>query len=96
MIFSRNARLVTGGHLTDPLSCLTYSSVVSRESVRIAFLIASVNGYDIIAEDVQNAHVQETSPEKYFAIAGDESGGDKGKTAPRARALYGLTSSGTS
>jgi hypothetical protein len=55
-----------------------------------------VNGYDIISADVQNAYVQITSPEKYFAIAGDESGGDKGKTAPRARALYGLTSSGTS
>jgi hypothetical protein len=75
---------------------LTYSYVVSIESVRIAFLIAAVNGYDIIAEDVQNAYVQATSLEKYFSIAGDEFGDDKGKMALIVRALYGLKSSGAS
>jgi hypothetical protein len=33
MDFTRKRRLVAGGHLTEPPSCLTYSSVVSRESV---------------------------------------------------------------
>jgi hypothetical protein len=64
MDFTQKARLVAGGHLTDPLSCLTYSSVVSRESVRITFLIYAINGYDVIAADVQNAYVQATSLEK--------------------------------
>jgi hypothetical protein len=58
---------------------LTYSSVVSRESVRTAFLIAAVNGYDIIAADVPNAYAQATSLERYFAISGDEFGDNKGK-----------------
>jgi 2-keto-3-deoxy-L-rhamnonate aldolase RhmA len=47
---------------------LTYSSVVSRESVRIAFLIAAVNGYDIIVVDVQNAYVQATSLENILQL----------------------------
>jgi hypothetical protein len=88
--------LSQGGHLTDPPSCLTYSSVVSRESVRISFLIAAVNGYEIIAAGVQNAYVQATSLVNYVAIAGDEFGDDKGKTAPIVRALYGLKCSGAS
>jgi hypothetical protein len=94
MDFTRKARLVAGVHLTDPPSCLTFSSVVSRESVIIAFLIAAINGYDVIATDVQNAYVQASSLEKYYAIAGDEFGEDKGKTALIVRALYGLKSSG--
>jgi hypothetical protein len=81
MDFTRKARFVAGGHLADPPSCLTYSSVVSRDSVIIDFLIAAINGYYVIAVDVQNAYVQATSLEKYYAIAGDEFGEDKGKTA---------------
>jgi hypothetical protein len=69
---------------------------VSRESVRIAFLIAAINGYDVIAADVQNAYVHATSLEKYYAIAGDEFGEDKGKTALIVRVVYGLKSSGAS
>ena len=39
--FMHKARLVARGHLTDPPTTLTYSSVVSRESVRLTFLIAA-------------------------------------------------------
>jgi hypothetical protein len=46
------------GHPTDPPSCLTYNSVVSRESVLIAFLIAAINRYDVM--EVKNAYVQAT------------------------------------
>jgi len=41
---TRKARFVAGGHWTDPPSQVTYSTVVSRDSVRIAFLIATRNG----------------------------------------------------
>lgn len=36
MNFTRKARFVAGGHVTDPPTTQTYASVVSRESVRIA------------------------------------------------------------
>ncbi len=42
MDFMRKARLIAGGHRTDPPAQLTYSSVVSRESVRIGFLMAAL------------------------------------------------------
>ena len=53
--FTRKARLVAGGHTTAPPSSITYSSVVSRESVGIVFLLASLNDLDILACDIGNA-----------------------------------------
>jgi hypothetical protein len=46
---------VAGGHTTDT-PAQTYSTVVSRDSVRLAFLIAALNGIDIAACDVGNAY----------------------------------------
>jgi hypothetical protein len=43
MDFTRKARFVAGGHMTDPPTEITYSSVVSRDSIRIGFLIAALN-----------------------------------------------------
>jgi len=43
MDFTRKAIFVAGGHMTNPPSAITYSSVVSRDSVRIAFLLAALN-----------------------------------------------------
>ena len=37
--FTRKAILVADGHTIEPSSSMTYSSVVSRESVRIAFIL---------------------------------------------------------
>ena len=42
--FTRKARLVAEGHKTRPPSSITYSSVVTRDSVRIALTIASLPG----------------------------------------------------
>jgi hypothetical protein len=75
---------------------LTYSSVVSRESIRTTFLIADVNGYDIIVAYVQNAYVQASSLEKYYTITDDEFGDDKGNTSLIVHALCGFKSSGAS
>ena len=41
MDFTRKAHYVASRHMTDPPSTLTYSSVVSRDSVRIAFVLAA-------------------------------------------------------
>jgi Reverse transcriptase (RNA-dependent DNA polymerase). len=50
--FTRKARLVAGGHTTDPPASATYSSVVSRDSVRIAFMMAALNDLEVCAADV--------------------------------------------
>jgi hypothetical protein len=42
MDFTRKARFCAGGHTTEAPASVTYSSVVSRDSVRLAFLIAGL------------------------------------------------------
>ena len=87
------ARYVAGGHLTDPPSSMTYASVVSRESVRIGFLIAALNDLDILAGDIQNAYLNAETKEKVHFYAGSERNSDVGKCVVIVRALYGLKSS---
>jgi len=48
----RKARYVAGGHMTAPPASITYASVVSRESVRIAFVLAALNGLEIEVADI--------------------------------------------
>ena len=43
--FRRKGRLVADGHKTTTPSSVTYSSVVSLESVRICLLLAALNDY---------------------------------------------------
>ena len=92
--FRRKARMVAGGHKTVTPSSLTYSSVVSRDSVRIALTIAALNGLDVLACDIQNAYLTAPCREKIWMVAGPEFGSDAGKTMVVVRALYGLKSSG--
>jgi hypothetical protein len=94
--FTRKARLVAGGHTTDAPSSLTYSSVVSRDSVRIAFLIAALNDLDIMCADVGNAYLNAPCKEKIWTVAGIEFGSEAGSTMIIVRALYGLKTSGAS
>ena len=93
MDLTRKARYVAGGHLTDPPTSLTYASVVSRDSVRLGFLIAALNGLDILAGDVQNAYLNAETKEKVYFIAGNEWKANEGRTILIVRALYGLKSS---
>jgi hypothetical protein len=91
----RKARLVAGGHLTDPPKDAVFSSVVTRESVRIAFTMAALNDLEILAGDVQNAYLNAPTKEKCWFIAGPEFAPDKeDKPVIIVRALYGLKSSG--
>jgi hypothetical protein len=92
---TRKARFVAGGHWTDPPSQVTYSSVVTRESVRIAFTIAALNGLDILSADIGNAYLQAPVREKVHTTAGPEFGPQRiGQTVIVVRAMYGLKSSG--
>jgi len=92
--FRRKARLVAGGHTTDAPSSITYSSVVSRDSVRIALTVAALNGLDILACDIQNAYLTADCREKIYTIAGAEFGSEAGSIMIVKKALYGLKSSG--
>ena len=89
----RKACLVAGGHLTGPPPSITYTSMVSRESVRIAFLIAALNDLDIEAADIGNAYLNAPPREKVYIKCGPEFGPEsEGRYAVIVRALYGLKS----
>jgi hypothetical protein len=95
MDFAHKARFVAGGHMTDPPASLTYSSVVSRDSIRIAFLLAALNDVDLFATDIGNAYLNAPAREKVYATASPEFGPElTGKAVLIVRALYGLKSSG--
>jgi hypothetical protein len=78
-----------------PLS-ITYSSVMARDSVRLAFLIMALNDLGIMSCDIGNAYLNVPWREKIWFRAGIECGEHKGKAMIVTRALYGLKSSGAS
>jgi hypothetical protein len=66
----REARFVAGGHNTDPPKDTIFSSVVSRDSVRIMFLLAALNDLVILGVDVQNAYLNSPTKERVYSITG--------------------------
>ena len=91
----RKARLVANGAGTEP-DVPTYASVVSRESVRIAFTIAALNGLDVLAADCEGAYLNAPSRERTFTKCGPEFGEYAGRYAIIVRALYGQRGSAAS
>ena len=92
----RKARFVADGSRIDPEGTPTYASVVSRESVRIAFMIAALNDLDIWAADCEGAYLNAPCREKLYTILGPEFGEHEGKIAVIIRALYGSKSAAAS
>jgi hypothetical protein len=73
---------------------LTYASVVSSETVRLALTVAAFNNIGVWAADVLNAYITAPCREKIWTTLGPEFELDKGKKALVVCALYGLKSSG--
>ena len=88
------ARLVAGGHLTDPTIDGTYSGVVSLRTMRIAIVAAELNDLNIMVGDVTSAYLEAFTQEKVCFIAGPEFGPLQGNLMVIDRALYGLRTSG--
>ena len=92
--FTRKARFVADGSRVDTPRLNTYSSVVSRESVRIAFLLVALNELDIKCCDLSGAYLNSPVAEQVCFAAGLECEKDEGKIMVIDRALYGLKTSG--
>ena len=90
MDFTRKSRWVKDGHLTkDPVDS-NFAGVVYRESVRIAFTYAALNGLQVCAADIKSAYLQAPTSEKHFMICGAEFPLEyQGCVAIIKRALYG-------
>jgi hypothetical protein len=72
--FRRIAHFVAGGYMDEvPETPVTYSSVVLRDSVRIALTIAALNDLRrVMACDIQNAYLTADCREKIWTVAGPE------------------------
>ena len=91
MDFTHKARLVAGGHTTEVTEISNYSSVVSRESVRTAMVIAALNDLKLEAGDIQNAYLRASCLEKIYTICGPEFSLDlQGRQTVIVRVIYGL------
>ena len=89
------SRLVAGGHRSPEIHKEDrFSTVVSMEAVRIGFMLAKLNGLQVCAGDIGNAHLNAHTNEKLFIIAGPEFGPKlAGKRLIIDKALHGLRSS---
>ena len=94
--FRRKDRMIDWGHMTEAPASLTYSSVVSRDSVRIALTITDLNGFKVLACDIQNAFLTDNCRDKCYTWAGPEFDSDRWKLMLTTRALYGLKTSSAS
>ena len=72
MEFTRKARWVLDGHKMPDLIGSTFAEVVSRESVRIAFMYTALNGLQVFAADIHNAYLQGPSSQKDYFVCGPE------------------------
>ena len=88
--------LVVGGNMSHTPDTITYSSVITRETVCIALTMAVLHDLEIKADDVLNAYVMAPNYEKIWTVWGQEFGDDAGKSAIIVRALYCLKSVGAS
>ncbi len=55
MDLTRKARLVARGSMTEATKEEIFASVVSRDTVRLFFLLAALNDLDVLSCDIQNA-----------------------------------------
>merc|ERR1712051_392585 len=85
--FRRKARLVAGGHMTKAPAAITYASVVTRETVRIALTIAALNELKVKCGDVMNAYITAPCSKKIWTKLGSEFGEDQSKYAIIVRAM---------
>jgi hypothetical protein len=92
--FRCKARLVAGGHMTKAPVTITYASIVTCKTIRIALLMAALNDLNVKVGDVLNTYITAPITEKVWTVLGPEFGIDAGKSAIIAHALYGLKSTG--
>ncbi|MGH7955331.1 MAG: reverse transcriptase domain-containing protein, partial [Gloeomargaritales cyanobacterium] len=90
----RKARLVAGGHLTDPPKDSVYSGVASTRSIRMCLFLAELNNLETCTADVGNAYLEAKTKEKLYIVAGPEFGPLCGHVLILNKALYGLRTSG--
>ena len=66
----RKARLVLGGHVTEPTATITYASVFPRETVSIALIVSVLNNFPVKVTDIQNSYITAPFIETIWKVLG--------------------------
>ena len=66
--FRQKSLLVAVGHMIEAPASLTYSFVVTRDSVRIALMNDAFNGLKMLSCDIQNAFLNSKCREKCYTL----------------------------
>ena len=88
--FRRKSQFVADGHRTKTPAEMTYLSLVSRESVRIALKIADFNDLDLLECDIQSVYLTVDFREWVWVVAGPEFGYEAGNSMLARKSLYQL------
>ena len=83
----RKARCVADGSKVLEPECNTYASIISRESVRLVFMIAALNDLEVFFVDCEGACLNAPCRENLYTICGPEFGECPGCYAVIAGAL---------
>ena len=82
-------KTVGGGHMTTAPSSITFSLVVSRDSLMIVLTIAALNSFDILACNIQNTYLTALCRENIWTFAGPEFGEEEVTSMLVKMELYG-------
>jgi hypothetical protein len=66
----RKARYVAGGHQTEPTKDIAFASVVTMDSIRIAFLVAALNDLEVLSANISVAYLNANMIERVYTTAG--------------------------
>ena len=92
--FIKKAQLIGGEHMTKAPNSITFLFVVSRDLVRIALNIASLNELYILACNINNAYPTTLCRENIWTFSVTEFGEEEGPLMLVNMKLYGIKSSG--
>jgi hypothetical protein len=73
---------------------MMYSSIVSKDSVRIALTILALNDLEVLACDIQNAYLKADCRERVWTTSRTKFESKAGRPMLTIEALYGVKSSG--
>ena len=81
--------------MVDNPETITYAGEVSRETVRIALKLASLNDLPVKVAYIQNSYTTAPTTEKIWKVLGQAFGENYGRKATVVQSLYGLKSAGS-
>ena len=75
--FTCKAMFMSGGHMSDTPSSLTYSTVITYDLVHIVLLILKLNELEVENVDIINTYLNIPTREKDWIVVGSEFGSNR-------------------